>query len=288
MKYKVGIIGNGYVGSSIAYGFSSHADVYAYDIDPNKAVDSFDEVMDCEFVFICVPTPMNVSNHNKADLSLVKNVFCEISKHAKNKSKGENIFILKSTIIPNAVQSLCREFSDLEIVFNPEFLREKSARLDFINASRIVLGGNKKACDRVSQLYRSRFPHTPIISTDEVSAEFVKYMCNCFFATKVSFMNEMYQAVDRLGLNWNDVMSAFISDGRIGNTHIDVPGPDGYMGFGGKCFAKDINAFINFFNDCGVKPTVLSAAWKKNLEIREEADWENIEGAISGNQKEKL
>tara|TARA_Y100000034_G_scaffold4708_1_gene5469 strand:- start:890 stop:1750 length:861 start_codon:yes stop_codon:yes gene_type:complete len=283
--FKVGIIGNGYVGSSVAHGFSSHTDVYAYDIDPDKTINSFEAVMECEFIFICVPTPMNISDENKADLSLVKNVFYEISKYFQSHPHDGHIFILKSTVIPNAVKSLCREFPNLEIVFNPEFLREASARLDFINASRIVLGGSKKSCERVTQLYRARFPYTPIISTDEISAEFVKYMCNCFFATKLSFMNEMHQVSQKLGLNWDDIMKTFILDGRIGNTHIDVPGRDGYLGFGGKCFPKDINAFINFFEDCGVKPSVLSAVWEKNLEVREKADWENIKGAISGHKK---
>ena len=98
-------------------------------------------------------------------------------------------------------------------------------------------------------------------------------------------MNEMRQASDKLGLDWDNIIRGFLTDGRIGNSHVDVPGHDGYMGFGGKCFPKDINAFINFFKDTKVKPTVLSAAWQKNVEVREENDWEKIEGATSKGEK---
>jgi UDPglucose 6-dehydrogenase len=94
-------------------------------------------------------------------------------------------------------------------------------------------------------------------------------------------MNEVKQISDKLGLDWDSIMLGFLSDGRIGNSHIDVPGHDGHKGFGGKCFPKDLNAFINFFNDTQIKPTVLSAVWEKNLEVRQELDWEKIEGATS-------
>ena len=276
--YNIGIIGNGFVGSAIASGFALHANVCVYDADPKKTINTFEEVVDCEFIFIAVPTPMNIMNANKIDLSIVRNVFDKINKYNNNK---ENIFILKSTVLPGTTNMLAKEYPNLEIVFNPEFLTERSARLDFINASRIVLGGTDLACDRVSALYRDRFPHTHIVSTDPTSAEFIKYMCNCFFATKISYMNEMRQASDKLGLDWDSIIRGFLTDGRIGNSHIDVPGHDGHMGFGGKCFPKDINAFINFFKDTKVKPTVLSAAWQKNIEVREGNDWEKIEGATS-------
>ena len=208
---------------------------------------------------------MNINDENKIDLSIVRNVFDRINQYKKT---TESIFILKSTVLPRTTEQLAKEYPNLEIVFNPEFLTERSARLDFINASRIVLGGSLAACEKVSSLYRGRFPHTQIITTDSTSAEFVKYMCNCFFATKISYMNEMRQISDKLGLDWNNIIQGFLSDGRIGNSHIDVPGHDGYRGFGGKCFPKDINSFIRVLENSGIEPTMLKAAWNKNLEVR--------------------
>tara|TARA_B100000700_G_C15062520_1_gene866849 strand:+ start:990 stop:1850 length:861 start_codon:yes stop_codon:yes gene_type:complete len=280
--HKVGVIGNGFVGSAIASGFGLHADVKVYDADSRRSINTFDEVMECEFIFVAVPTPMHLGDNNKIDLSIVKDTFSKISNYSQEYQDKNKIIILKSTAIPGTTESLQKEFPTLDIAFNPEFLTERNARLDFINTSRIVIGGSSTVCDRVEQLYRVRFPHTSIISTDPTSAEFIKYMCNCFFSVKISFMNEMKQASEALDLSWIDVMNGFLSDGRIGNSHVDVPGHDGHLGFGGKCFPKDLNAFINLFNDIHVEPTMLSAAWSKNMEVRKIKDWESIKGATSG------
>ena len=110
-------------------------------------------------------------------------------------------------------------------------------------------------------------------------------MNNTFFATKVSFMNEMFQAATTLDVDWQQAMEGFVSDGRIGNSHLSVPGHDGYLGFGGKCFPKDLNAFITLYESIGVKPTIMKAAWEKNLEIRECHDWLDIDGATSTEEK---
>ncbi len=284
MKTK-GIIGNGFVGSAIASGFGLHADIKIYDIDPLRSTHTFEEVVSSEFVFVSVPTPMNASDENKIDLSIMEQVFSKISDYNQDNPHNDSVYILKSTVVPGTTQSLADKFPNIDLVFNPEFLTERSARLDFINASRVVLGGSRKAVKRTAELYRDRFPFVTIVETDTSSAEFIKYMCKCFFATKVSFMNEMRQAVDVLGLDWEKIMNGFVTDGRIGNSHLDVPGHDGSLGFGGKCFPKDINAFINFFKDSNVEPTVMAAAWEKNLEVRKNQDWLKIKGAVSKKKK---
>jgi UDP-glucose 6-dehydrogenase len=117
---------------------------------------------------------------------------------------------------------------EINFVFNPEFLTERKARLDFINTSRIVLGGNDEtALEKVEDLYRLRFPYTKIIKTDFGTAQLIKYMANCFFATKASFMNEMHQVCEAIDGDWGAALEGFITDGRIGNSHIDVHGHDG-------------------------------------------------------------
>ena len=133
----------------------------------------------------------------------------------------------------------------------------------------------------VEEMYRERFPYKRIIKTDTKTSEFIKYVCNCFFATKVTFMNEMYEMATELGLDWEKIMEGFVTDGRVGNSHLDVPGHDGSLGFGGKCFPKDINAMINFYEENNINPTVLKAVWNKNTEVRKDKDWESIEGATS-------
>ena len=118
----------------------------------------------------------------------------------------------------------------------------------------------------------------PIIKTNYETAEMIKYMNNCFFATKVSFLNEMYQIADACGVDWDVAVEGFVRDGRVGHSHMSVPGPDGKFGFGGSCFPKDIQAMINFAESLSVSPDVLIGAWDKNLEVRPEEDWKELKG----------
>lgn len=281
---NIGIIGNGFVGSAIAAGFGLHANVRIYDKDSRKTMNNLvDVVNESDFVFVSVPTPMEHVEGGKIDLGIMDSVFDEIVSVEKrsNFSYDNVVFVIKSTVIPGTTERYQQKYPQLRIAFNPEFLTERSAKLDFINTSRIVIGGSDRDNAAVESLYRDRFPYAKIIKTDSKSAEFIKYMCNCFFATKVSFMNEMYLASQAMCGDWNSIMEGFITDGRIGNSHIDVPGHDGDFGYGGKCFPKDINAFIGFFESMDVEPMLLNASWARNLQVRKNLDWAEIEGAVS-------
>ncbi len=276
---NIGILGNGFVGSAISSGFGLHAKIRIYDKDPNKSTHNLSEVVNqSDFIFVSVPTPMNKKKNGVMDTSIIDSVFDEV---VNRNERTDNVFIVKSTVIPGTMEGLIERYPQLNIIHSPEFLTERSARLDFINASRVILGGEPELTNKVEGLFRERFPFVKIIQTDVGTAQFIKYMANCFFATKVSFMNEMRQAANKLSIDWNQVMNGFVSDGRIGNSHLDVPGHDGSLGFGGKCFPKDINAFINLFESIGIDPTVMKAAWDKNLEVRQNHDWEKIKGAVS-------
>jgi len=103
-------------------------------------------------------------------------------------------------------------------------------------------------------------------------------MNNCYFATKVSFLNEMKLIADSCGVDWDMAMEGFIRDGRIGHSHLAVPGPDGKKGFGGSCFPKDIQAMINFGRDLNINMNTLEGVWQTNLDVRPGRDWEKLEG----------
>lgn len=277
---KIGIVGNGFVGSAIIHGFVLHVDdILIYDKDQGRSTHTLYEIaQQSDVAFICVPTPMFETG--ECDLSIVEDVVSEMCSFGdRNK---ELVVVIKSTVVPGTVESLSEKFPSIDFVFNPEFLTERRARLDFINTSRVVLGGTSQiALEKVESLYRIRFPYVKIVKTDFGTAQLIKYMANCFFATKISFMNEMKQICDAIDGNWDEAMDGFISDGRIGNSHIDVPGHDGSLGFGGKCFPKDINAMISKSISLGINPTVMIAAWEKNLEVRDDLDWLRIKGAVS-------
>ena len=166
----------------------------------------------------------------------------------------------------------------MNIVFNPEFLTERTAKLDFLTQARIVLGGPKRLTKRVAKIFEERFMHCYIIETNAITAELIKYMNNVFFASKVSIMNEMKMMSDAIGADWKLALKGFAADQRIGDSHLHVPGPDGRMGFGGSCFPKDINAFMSMADDLGVDIPTIKGAWETNLNVRPERDWEELEG----------
>ena len=261
---KIGIVGNGFVGSALLHGFILHVDdVMIYDRDPKRSTHTMEELVNSsDVIFICVPTPMFESG--ECDLSIVESVTSDLSKYP---SINKKVVVIKSTVVPGTVERLAETHPEMNFVFNPEFLTERKARLDFINTSRIVLGSNKtSALQKVKDLYRLRFPYTKIIETDFGTAQLIKYMANCFFATKVSFMNEMYQVCSAIDGDWNIALDGFISDGRIGNSHIDVPGHDGDLGFGGKCFPKDLNAMIKRSEEVLIKAWCRPRGYEGRLE----------------------
>ena len=194
---KIGIVGNGFVGSAVRYGFSPNvgvdADVKVYDKDPNKSTHSLKEAVNSDIIFLSVPTPSNSDGSMNVDI--VDSVLKEIDEINSNNTDEVGIILLRSTVTPGTTRKLQDKYSDLTIVFNPEFLTERSANFDFINQSRFILGGEGHEHDGVgdvSDLYRERFGHSlSIIETNYETAELIKYMTNTFFATKISFLNDM-------------------------------------------------------------------------------------------------
>tara|TARA_B100000945_G_scaffold172673_1_gene138297 strand:- start:795 stop:1625 length:831 start_codon:yes stop_codon:yes gene_type:complete len=267
-KFKVGVIGNGFVGEAISFAFSSVSKLYVYDIDPLKSIHELETVHNSDFVFVCVPTPM--FEDGSQDLSYVENVF----KKATNKP----IYIIKSTILPGTTNQLTKKYSGSKIIFSPEFLTERTAKLDMLTQSRIILGGDIDLCQQAKILFNKRFKSKNIIQTDSKTAELVKYMNNTFFATKVSMMNEFKLLCDKIGANWDDALKGFSSDGRVGDSHLNVPGHDGKLGYGGTCFPKDVNAILSFSKKHGIELNTIIGGWKTNQKVRPEKDWEKKEG----------
>jgi len=280
---SVGIIGNGFVGSAIASGFSSFCGVKIFDKDEKRSLNSLQEVLDQEFVFVCVPTPMSIENAGKCDASIIESVFKESSSYNPNCT-----FIIKSTVPIGTTLSLSNKYPNLNIIHSPEFLTAKNAKLDFITCSRNVFGYTRDPSDvsSVVNLFENRFPGVPNFTMNSNSSECVKYIANCFFSVKIAFFNEMNLLIDKLDLDYNEIIKGVISDGRIGRTHYEVPGHDGKNGFGGTCFPKDINSLINIMSDFDLDPMILKAAWATNLKVRPEKDWEQYSAAVSSGKKD--
>tara|TARA_Y100000401_G_scaffold116549_1_gene122599 strand:- start:572 stop:1426 length:855 start_codon:yes stop_codon:yes gene_type:complete len=276
---KIGIVGRGFVGSAVEFGFSPNvgcdAEVRVHDKDPNKSLHPLEETVNqSDFIFVSVPTPANADG--SINLDVVYQAFEDI---ARVNNRKDNVILLRSTVVPGTTRKISELNPNLNIVFNPEFLTERSAKFDFINQARFILGGDSKNTKMVADLYRWRFGKTtPIIETNFETSEIIKYMNNCYLATKVSFLNEMYKIGEKAGVDWDMAVEGFVRDGRVGHSHMRVPGPDGKFGFGGSCFPKDIQAMINFAESLGVNPTTLKGAWDTNLQVRPEQDWKQLEG----------
>ncbi len=276
---NIGIIGKGFVGSAVANGFSSNtgfeSKIRIYDKDPSRCLNSLDDTINkSDFIFLSLPTPSK--KDGSISLKLLDDSLESINQINRSST---NILLLRSTVVPGTSKKFQDKYQNLRIVFNPEFLTERSAFFDFINQSRIILGGKSEETNKVAMLYKERFgKHVPIIQTNYESAELIKYMNNCFFATKVSFMNEMKLISDKVGANWDETVEGFILDGRIGHSHLNVPGHDGKLGFGGSCFPKDVQALIAYGKTLGIDLLTLEGAWNTNLNVRPEKDWEELKG----------
>ena len=267
---KIGIIGQGYVGSAIKLGFQDYYDISTYDkFDLSKSTHSkiSDIVEEAKVIFVCVPTPMR--KDGTCYTGIVEEVIREI-----NETATDHIVVIKSTIPPGTTDRINQEYTHSTIIFNPEFLTEANFLDDFKNQNRIILGGDRKGTNKLRQIYSKVFPKATIVKTGDKHAEMVKYFTNTFLATKVSFANEMYNICQQLDLDYDKVVEYATYDERLGKSHWGVPGPDEDFGFGGHCLPKDLSAMINGFDTLGL----LEAVEQVNDQVRENRDWEHMVG----------
>jgi len=263
-KLKLAIVGYGFVGKATDQGFNKR--VTKYIVDPLLGT-SIAELKDFqpEIVFICVPTPMN--NDGSQDASIISSVTNDLSKYCPKAIK-----VVKSTVIPSILEEL--KVIDTNLIYNPEFLREKHANFDFIKSDMIIFGGDRNVSSQVSNAYlrHSRCETKEHIFTDLKTASLIKYAINTFLASKVIFFNELHSIFNKLETSddWDTVINIISRDKRIGESHMQVPGHDGRKGFGGACFPKDSLALIKFAKNLGVELNSLISTVKINNKLRSE------------------
>ena len=268
---NIGIVGQGFVGNAVYQKFKHFFNVLTYDIQPNLCNSNMNDIINnCKIIFICLPTPMNVDG--SCNISIVESVIQSLSV------KENLIVINKSTVAPGTTDNLNKKYSNLQIIFNPEFLTERNAVEDFENQDRIILGGPRPATTIVKNIFSKVFPDAHIIKTGSTHSEMIKYFTNAFLATKVSFANEIFDLCSKLNLDYDKVIEYSTLDKRIGNTHLNVPGPDGDLGFGGHCFPKDLAALISLSEKVGSINYVLKSVNTTNNKVRRNRDWEQMKG----------
>ena len=283
---KVGVVGQGFVGTAVYEGLKNHHTLYCYDKDDKVNVKRLGvanlELLAeySEIIFVCVPTPME--DDGKCYTGYVEEVIKDLDEYTNNK-----IVVIKSTIPPGTTSRLNYRYKNNTIVFSPEFLTEANSIEDFKNQTRIILGGDRKGTNKLRVMFSKAFPTAHIIKTDSTYAEMIKYLTNNFLTVKVAFANEMYKVCERLQIDYDKIVEYATLDERLGSSHWGVPGPDGDLGFGGHCFPKDLSAMIALTEELQVPNHVLRGAKDTNNELRHDRDWEDMEGRAVINTKEK-
>lgn len=256
MEYKVGIVGYGHVGTCMKALFPN-AIVY----DEPKKIGTRQEINECDFAFICVPTPMAEDGH--CDTSIVESILEWIRS---------DIIIIRSTV-PVGFTYVWGLKTRKRIAYQPEYYGETVNHpfADPHNRSWITLGGRNTITNKVAQLYQTVFTSDIIINqVDSDVAELAKYMENCFYATKVTFCNEFYDIAEAMGINYTKLRETWLLDPRINRSHTFVY-PDN-RGYGGSCLPKDISAMIYQAEESGLNPTLLKSVVESNNKIKGDND----------------
>jgi len=288
---KVSVIGGGYVGLVTAAGFADlgHS-VCVLEIDPCKTrslergILTIDEpglpeswqrnreqgrisvtgdyikgLLDAEFAFVSVGTPS--TRTGRPDL---KSLYTAVRRIAETAS-GPLVVVVKSTVPVGTAEVVAgilarygRDGRRFAVVSNPEFLREGYAVHDFMNPTRIVIGGSdRKAIDAVAGLYERI--KAPVITCDNRTAEMSKYASNVFLAARISFMNEIASLCEEYGVNVSRIAEIMGFDPRFGKGYLNAG-----LGWGGSCLPKDVDGILHMAKSRGVKLRMISAAQKIN------------------------
>lgn len=248
-------MGVGFVGGAVRNYFEDQGlQLFLY--DPGKQLGSLQEVNQAEVIFICVPTPYHLDIG--FNLSYIED--------ACQNLEGEKVAVLKSTVVPGTTESLQRKYPRHKFLFNPEFLVESRANEDMLHPDRQIVGYTEQSKDWaetiLSILPKAHFEK--IMRSKE--AEMVKYFGNTFLSVKVIFACEMYKLCQNLGIGYEVVKDAASADPRIGPSHLDAM-HGGYLGYGGKCFPKDMRALIQFADRNGIDLKLHKTAEEINNEL---------------------
>ena len=238
----IGVIGYGVVGKAAVNTLKTKFEMVIY--DKYLDLDEFENLRKCEFVFIMVPTPFDCKL-NKVDLSAIKESLERLEKIGFEKK-----VIVKSTLPPGTCDSFSKLYN-LEIIFNPEFLRESiTPNEDFQNQDTIVIGtNNKSSFDSVKKLYQKvAVPSAKYYHTTPIEAEMIKCSQNTMLASRVALGNMIDDACQGHNIDYDKIKEiAFDRFSILGPHMVQVPGPDGKRGFGGKCLPKDIRALSSIY-----------------------------------------
>ena len=279
---SINIIGYGYVGSAIGYlceknnikfnvcdtliktgQFNYFSNIY--DLINNSEIKDNNNI---NYIFIAVPTPSD--SDGNCDTSLVHSVIKQIYEYQTKST----IIIIKSTLCPGTTLKLHNEFKNIDIIICPEFLTEKNYLNDIYNVKFILFGTKDFSMTKYQQLlklFRNLYSHNKmidIISKSYVECELFKYTLNTFFATKITFFNEIYQLCEAMDVDYQELKTLFKLDNRIGDYGITVPGEDRKFSYNKKCLPKEIASMEQLQKKLKLSSELISIVKKRGNELR--------------------
>jgi len=226
--------------------------------DPSKGLTAeTDDWTSADYAIVCVNTDINIALQENSIANVTDAIDC-----AWEFGFGGTT-ILRSTVGVSAINTLVAWLGDVLIVW-PEYIREATWQTDSINPNFVILGGKRTPAfkDIIEQ-----FTKTTIV-TSPVEAMIAKLSTNTFLAMKVVFANQLYQLCERAGADYDIVSALLKNEGRLGDSHWQVPGPDGLRGFGGKCFPKDVLTFQTALSKVGISVDLIGAITTINDSLR--------------------
>lgn len=227
---KFALIGSGFVGGCVR----RHLNIKNVLTLEEGSIDLINEA---DTVFLCLPTPYSAATG--FDISA-------LTSNIEQLREGMNV-VIKSTVMPGTCDSLALRYPRLRFFFNPEFLKAATPWDDYLNPDRQIIGitsdsdDNMEIADHLLDVLPEAIAGEICFATE---AEMVKIAANNFLALKVVFFNEVYDYCRRVGADYDKVADLIKMDARIGTSHMDV-NDDGYRGYSGTCFPKDVQAFVH-------------------------------------------
>ena len=243
---SIGVIGHGFVGSAVAT-LECVGEVHIYDLfkDDYNSPAQRSRAYNADIVFVNVPTDLN--SNDRLDACIL----FDCMKDYKLENKKENTLVIKSTIPVGLCIELRTVFEVDNVVFNPEFLSQRTAKQDFMFQKEIYLAGPVAHRTKVKNLYKKFFDfyrhsgYTFHESDIYADYELLKLARNSFYGLKVSYCNHLFNLCEKLGVDYESFRDNFARGEWVANQHTYVPGPDNKFGYGGKCLPKDSIELLN-------------------------------------------
>lgn len=267
MDTTIAIIGHGYVGQAVEQFFRNHYRIVLY--DPPKGHDDRNVVNTADLAIVCVPTPS--SGDGSVDLSYIRETFSWLSTP---------LMLIKSTVPPGTTESLIKEKGWQErLAFSPEYIGEGKYPVpfwkdiphptDMAYHSFHIFGGSPAATSAILQFFKKPAgPFARCMQTDATTAELTKYTENAWIATKITFVNELYEIAKAFHVDYDQLRELWLLDGRIGPSHTLVYSDK--RGFDGKCIPKDTKGIVAASQRAGYRAAFLESVLAANSAFRGE------------------